>query len=93
MIAFNHRLNERFEIASIDFTNGKVKLVQPNTKFIYTEKLSNIEILEDTGVKLDDVSVYVNDVVTDGKEEYKVQKVPGGYYPFMVPNNKNFKKV
>ncbi len=82
-------------VASIDFINSKVQLEQPGSspKFIYTEKLENITLLEDTGVILDDVSVYVNDIVTDGTKRYNVAKVPGGYYPFMLPNKKNFRRI
>lgn len=82
-------------VASIDFINSKVQLVQPlsNPKFIYTEKLKNIILLEDTGVVLNDISVYVKDIVTDGERNYTVKKVPGGYYPFMLPNKKNFRRA
>ncbi len=64
-----------------------------NPKFIYTEKLKNVTLLEDTGVKLNDISVYVNDIVTDGKEKFTVRRIPGGFYPFMLPNKKNFRRV
>jgi len=91
----NKRLDHITEVASIDFINHKVGLVQPSSepRFIYTEKLENIILLEDTGVKLDDICVYTNDIVTDGTKQYNVVKVPGGYYPFMLPNKKNFRRV
>lgn len=93
MKAYNKRLDHKTLVASIDYTDKKVQLVQPgsNPLFIYTEKLSNIKVLEDTGVKLDGVSVYVNDTIYDGKRKLIVRKVPGGFYPFINPVKKNFK--
>lgn len=94
MLAFNKRLNHKAKVSSIDFNSKKVGLVLPNSnpEFIYTEQLSNVEILEDTGVELNG-SIYVNDKVTDGKETYVVRKVPGGYFPFMLPNKKEFRRI
>jgi len=93
--AFNKKQNHTTEIKAIDFESGIVKLVKPDSNpiFIYKEKLENIDILEYSGVKLGDVEIYEKDKVSDGVKTYEVVKVPGGFYPFMKPINKNFKKV
>jgi len=95
MLAFNQRLKHRAKVVSINYSERKVQMEQPNSNpiFIYTEKLENIELLEDTGVIMNDSSVYVNDILTDGTKDYRVKKVPGGYYPFIIPNKKNFRRV
>ena len=71
----------------------ELELPSSSPIFIYTEKLKNITLLENTGVKLNDASVYVTDIITDGAKDYVVRKVPGGYYPFMLPNKKDFRRV
>ena len=95
MKAYNKRLNHFTEIEALDFSTKKAMLVAPNSNpvFVYLEKIENIEILEYTGVILDGEKVYTKDTVTDGTNKYLVKKVPGGYYPFMLPINKSFKKV
>lgn len=96
MKAYNSRLNHITEVGSIDYLLNKAHLLQPNSspKFYYTELIDNVTILEDTGVTLNGEDIFVGDTVYDEKNnEYKVGKVPGGYYPFMQPVKNNFKKV
>jgi len=91
--AWNKRLRHTTEVKAVDLVNNKVQLVQPksNPIFIYTEKLENVNLLEFTGVTLGGVDIYVNDIVRDGIHKYKVEKVPGGYLPFILPVRKDFK--
>jgi len=93
MRAYNKRLNHKTDVAYINYEDNKIGLIQPgsNPKFIYDEKLDNVVLLEFTGVELQGHKVYVDDIVTDGSKKYKVIKVPGGYLPFILPVNKEFK--
>jgi hypothetical protein len=95
MKAFNKAKRHTAEIKLIDFSKKTAKLIQPNSSpiFIYEEILENLTILEDTGVTLDGKSVYIGDLVTDSATSYVVKKVPGGYFPFIEPVKKNFKRV
>jgi len=95
MTAYNKRLDHNTELISIDYLSKRVKLLQPdsNPKFYYDEKLENINILEGTDVFLDGKEIFVGDKITDGKETYTVSKLPGGYYPFMMPINKSFRRI
>jgi hypothetical protein len=95
MKAYNKRLNHITTIKMIDFESGKVRLVMPESSplFIYNEKLSNIEILDTTNVFLSGVEIFAGDKVSDGKDTYIGKKQPGGYFPFVNPVSKNFKKV
>ena len=93
--AYNKRLKHTTVVKSVDETTSRVKLVMPESDpiFVYEESLGNIELLEFTGVILNDEEIYVGDEVTDGKGKVRVAKVPGGFFPFVKPVNVNFKKV
>lgn len=95
MKAFNKRLNHRTEVKAVDFIKETVKLVLPGSDpiFIYEELLKNVDLQEFTGVTLQKKDIYVGDKVTNGSKEVVVSKIPGGYFPFVVPMNVNFKKV
>ena len=96
MKAYNKRLNHRTEVKAIDYVKRTVKLVLPDShpKFIYDEQLANVELQEDTGVRLNGELIYVGDtVVSTDNTIYVVEKVPGGYLPFMMPVRNNFRKA
>ena len=95
MRAYNRRLQQTCEVVAIDFSTNKVKLINPSSspKFIFEEKIANINIMEDVGVVLDGENIYTGDIITDGVSEYVVRKVAGGYYPFFQPVKKNFRKA
>ena len=96
MRAYNKRLNHRTEVKAIDYVKRTVKLVLPDShpKFIYDEQLENVELQQDTGVRLPGELIYVGDILESSNgSKYKVDKMPGGYYPFVRPVQENFKKV
>ena len=93
--AYNKRLKHTTDVQAIDFNSSKIKLIQPHSKpiFTYEELLTNVELLEFTGVTLGNSDIYEGDKVTNGTANFTVVKMPGGYYPFMIPVKQNFKKV
>lgn len=95
MRAYNKRLKHTTAVKAIDFMKGTVKLELPDSRpvFIYEESLNNVDILDATGVVLDNEMIYVGDILTDLQgRKLRVEKVPGGYFPFMEPVRENFKK-
>jgi hypothetical protein len=63
-------------------------------KFIYKELLDNIEFEMFTRVVLDGDSVFEGDTVADDDgTHFTVKMNPGGFYPFVYPVNKRFRKV
>lgn len=96
MRAYNKRLNHITEIRSIDFEKGKIRLVQPGSKptFVYEEQLVNVEIQESTNVVLGRTEIFVGDILIDeDKTKYRVEKVAGGFFPFIELPEKKFKKA
>ena len=95
MRAYNKRLKHEAEIVLLDYSSKIAKLKEPNSNptFIYKEDLDNIEVLEYTGVTIEDKKIHVGDKLTDGNRHYIVSKIPGGYYPFMQPVKIDFKRV
>ena len=94
--AYNKRLNHSAEVVSIDFESDTIRLIMPRSepKFIYKESLDNIEFEMFTRVTLDGISVFEGDIVADDDgKHFTVKLNPGGFYPFVSPVNKRFRKV
>jgi len=94
--AYNKRLGHITEVSSIDFTNNEIKLMQPNSspKFYYKEKLSNVELMEYSGIELDGNKIFEGDKVKDANGNmHVVIKKPGGFYPFVKPVEIKFKRA
>ena len=90
MKAYNTRLDHTAVVQWIHYGEQRVQLID-SKGFAYHEKLSNVELLKDTGVKLDGKTVYVRDKVRDPSGQiHIVQEVPGGFYPFVKPINVEF---